>query len=484
MPAKSKRTRKLRTAQEFDLSALIHRLTSQRVTAGAYSWTLGEIQNARKAQERGDFRLAARLAEAFMTDSAMFVAKRTRLGIQRSIPVKMVPANESTAAKKWCNEADALFGPNGVGVTPETMVSIDRHLTDHGVAFAVNTWTPREDGSRVDVETHAWPIEFVRWDAYRGCYVTQIDTSALQELPLSKLADGSYGVPALPLLHGSEVEIHHGDGRWNVFEGEELEPWKAGCVLPGALVWASHAFGFRDMNKSSAAHGNVKVMGMLPEGIPIDSAEGAAYLDAILALLEGSSPAGIQPHGAKTEFMASPSGAYQIFKEIIMMSRSDASQIYNGHDGMLGTNGAGPGVDLETLLKISNGNAEGGLHTIERRFGTGTIEPWAAINSGDSSLAPRREYQIPDTDQNLRREAASKQRTAFYDAIERERALKFDVTEERIAYLASEHGVTPAALLPVPTTPAPATGPAAATAPTALPAPAQPPRLPSAEARP
>jgi hypothetical protein len=330
------------------------------------------------------------------------------------------------------------------------------------VAFGVNTATPRDDGSRVDVQMNAWPIEFVKWSPERRCFVTRIDTSAMSELPLEQMTDGAYG---LPMLMGGEMEIHHGDGRWTVFAGEELEPWKSCCVLPGALVWASHAFGFRDLNKTSAAHGNVKVMGMMPEGIPIDSAEGAAYLEMIVALLEGSSPAGIAPFGAKTEFMASPSGAWQIFKEIILLSRSDASQIYNGHDGMLGTNGAGPGVDLETLLRISNGVAEGGLHTIERCFKTGVLDVWAALNAGDSTLAPMREYQIPDADQNIRRKAAAEQRTAFYAAIKEERALGFDVTAERIAYLADECGVTPAEL----TAPAPATGPAALPAPTALP---------------
>mgnify|MGYP001618654468 FL=1 len=239
-----------------------------------------------------------------------------------------------------------------------------------------------------------------------------------------------------------EVPITHGDGRWVVFAARELEPWKDCCLLPGALVWARHAFASRDWGKATAAHGNAKVVGQLPEGVAIDSPEGAAYLDLLLAIASVDAPAGIEPFGAKTQYLTNSSGAWQIFRDLAAATKISASQIYIGQDGSLGTNSTGPGVDLRALLGVTNDIVEGDLHAIERGLLTGVIEPWCALNFGDSTLAPKRIYQIPDADQEQRREALSKQRVAFYDTIARERELGFGVAADRIAELAEEQGVT------------------------------------------
>ncbi len=441
----SQRVRNIREADEFNVERLVSRVLSQRVSAGAYSWSLEQIQAARDAQMAGRFQLPARLAESFRTDDAMYVAHRNRLAPQRALPVKLEPADDSPAAAAVHEEASPFFGPDGVSVTPETLVEINSHLANHGVAFATCTLTPREDASRVDLEVHSWPIEFVRWDSQLRSFVTRVDPEWIR-----LQGDGECGLTA-----SGELRITHGDGRWIVFAAREIEPWKDCCLLPGALTWARHAFGLRDWAKASVSHGNPKVIGQLPEGVAIGSPEGDRYLELLIAVAMQDSPAGIEPHGAETRYIVNQSSAWQIFKELATGSEISASRIYIGQDGSLGTNGTGPGIDVRALFGVTDDIVEGDLHCIERCLQTGAIEPWAALNFGTSALAPRRVYEIPDADQAARREANATQREAFYAAIEKERSLGFNVTSERIAMLAEEHGVTSAQLLPVvPTAPA------------------------------
>jgi hypothetical protein len=107
---------------------------------------------------RGRFRLAARLAESMRTDDAIYVAKQARLAPQRSLAVEIV-AGKGAGAGKVANEADALYGAKGIGISPETLTDINGTLADHGLAFGVNVPSPREDGSRIDFAHKSWPIE-------------------------------------------------------------------------------------------------------------------------------------------------------------------------------------------------------------------------------------------------------------------------------------------------------------------------------------
>lgn len=442
MPA-SRRAKPTRKADEFKIKRLIARLESLRANAGAYSWSLSEIQSARDAQMAGDFKLPARLAESFRTDDAMFTAHRTRLAPQRAIPVKMKPPRQSAAALRICGESEALFGQDGVGAQPETFVTINSHLANHGLAFGTNIVTPRADGSRIDLEHHVWPIEWVRWDSLTQGFVTQVDPKSNSDTATEWLSG-----PNARHLHQGVRPIVHGDGRWTIYAAQELDPWKDCCVLPGALVWARHAFGLRDWLNSSAAHGNPKLVGELPANTKTKSQEGDDFLALLIAIASADMPVGLRPHGSTIEYVTNTSRAWEIFKELATTSKVSAAQIYNGHDGTLGTSPNGPGIDLTALLGVMSDIAEGDLHTIERRFKTGVIDVWCALNFGSSADAPKREYQIPDADQDDKRARAGERRTAFYDAIAKERELGFNVTAERIKVLAEEYDVTAAELAP------------------------------------
>lgn len=421
MPAQSKRAKKIRVASDFDLLRLAPELRAPKVASGAYAWTLESIRQARDAQMSGRFSLAARLAAQTRTDYAIFASFLNRLAPQHGLPVQLKAANDTARALRVRDEAEASFGPAGVGIHPDTLTDVDGTLANHGVAFGINVVTPREDGSRIDFEHKIWPIEFVRWDDTLRCFRTQVD-----------------GLP--------EESIIHGDGRWTVYQQHEHRPWQHGAILAVALLWADHAFGVRDRAKASTAHGNAKIVGTMPEGVPIEDAEGMltvegkGFLELLRVIASAETPVGMKPYGSTVDYITNNSSAWQIFKEIVDSGDKAADRIYLGHDVSAASSG---GDAIGYLFGVRNDIVEGSLRAIERGLLTGVIEPWCALNFGDSSLAPSRVYLIPDKDEDARRASLASRTAAFYAAVKEAKANGFDVTQEYADKLAFEFGVIP-----------------------------------------
>lgn len=425
----SRRARTVRESNEFNLAQLIGRLMSPTPSVGLYAWDLEKIRAARNAQMAGNFELPVRMAEAMRTDDALFTAYENRLAPQRCIGVKLVAAAKTANAERIRNEAEGLFGAQGIGVTTETLADINGTFANHGLAIGVNTWTPRPDGSRIDVEMKAWPLEWVRWNPTERCLMTRTH-------------------------NGPEVPIVHGNGRWAVFAKHELEPWKqSACVLPGSFVWARHAYGLGDWSSSSKTHGQAKVVGEMPDGVPLQgddgglSSEAQAFLTLLEMLYASDFPVGIRPSGSKTDFVANGSTAWQVFSELVMNAEKGAARIYLGTDGMLGSVGGAPGVDIAALFGVATTKVQGDLGCIERGLFTGVIQPWCAINHGDSTLAPTRDYEMPDADADAESDSYAKRMESFNRDVDKLRANGFTVDQATVNELAKQYRVT-APLLP------------------------------------
>jgi hypothetical protein len=419
MGAPSKRAKKTRVASDFDLVRLAAETRPPKVSTGLYAWDLDSIRSARDDQMRGYFERPARLAEATRTDYAIFSAFLNRLAPQRGLPIALKPPNDSARATRVLSEAEALFGEKGVGIHPDTLTDIDGTLANHGVAFGVNVVTPREDGSRVDFEVKTWPIEFVRWDVTRRAFRTRVEA-------------------------GVEETICHGDGRWIVFKMHEHEPWKHGAILSAGMLWADHAFGLRDRSHAGTIRGNGKYIGTLPEGIALEDADGkltpeaAAFVQLMRDLASVESPVGLKPFGAVLDLIVDNSQGWQIFKEIIDGGDKAADKIYLGRDVTVASAG---GDGVKYLFGVRDDLVEGTCSAISRGLLTGTIEPWAAVNYGDSTLAPYREYLLPDADQDARRKSLAERTKAFYEAIDNAKKNGFDVAQEYVDALAEEFGI-------------------------------------------
>lgn len=446
--AASKRARKIRSASEFNLAALVPTVRSPIVPQGAFGWDLTSIMSARDQQIRGYFAWPVRLAEAMRTDDAIYTAVQNRLAPQRCINVEMQAA-KGTGAAQVAKEADAIYGPRGVGVSPETMADINKSLADHGVAVAVNLWTPRPDGSRVDVEIKSWPLEFCWYNQPARCLMTRVDPFPMLDMNTfgangSNLPPDIYGNP--PLRGSNLVPIVHGDGRWIIFQKHDFLPWRQDAALPAAcMVWAAHAFAIKDWAKGSASHGNAKVVGELPEGFSTKDGddltpEALAFLDQLEAIGSADSPVGIKPFGSKIDFLTNSSRAWEVWRELAVNRERAAHRIYCGTDAAMGAAGDAPGVDIEQLFNVSSTIVQGDLGCIERGLLTGSIEPWAALNFGDSSVAPVRKYQMPDSDQVLVADQAAKQQTAYIEALTSLQSSGIVVTQQICDDLAGAYG--------------------------------------------
>lgn len=431
MGARSKKAEIVRSGDEFDIARLSAQLT---VPAGSgvplTSWTLPDIFAARDDQLRGHFYRPAQLAKSMRTCGPLAVGLESRLAPQRCTSVEMVAAKGARGAS-ISTEADALFGQSGVGVSAETMGSIHESLVTHDLAVGMNVATPREDGSRIDFTLQAWPMEHVRWDSYRRQLLTRVDMQTL---------------PSGEVLQGGEIPIVHGDGRWVVFQRHEIDPWTHATILSASLVWARLGMALRDWAKSSLAHGTMKVIGTMPSGVATKDASGNtteadAFLELLRAIASDDTPIGLKPFGATVEMLATTATNYQIFKELVDYGTSDAARIYLGTDGTLGSKGDGPGVDIQTLFGVAATRVESDLKCIEKGIRTGTIEPWCAVNFGDSTLAPTRKYMLPDADADAARASLATRTSAFYDEIDRAKASGFAITQELADKIAAKHGV-------------------------------------------
>lgn len=424
MGAPSKKAQRIRRAEEFDLTRIAHELREPAAGSAVFSWSLAEIFEARSHQMLGMFQRAARLSEGMATDDALFVALEDRVAPSRCLRVEILAA-KGARADSVAAEGAALFGDDGLGISAETVRSVHKCLVQHGIAFAYNVPTVRGDGSRIDLAAKYWPIEFVDWSPWERGFFTQ--TAA-----------------------GARERITHGDGRWVVFRAEEVEPFKSGCIVPGSLVWAAHAFGRRDWSKGANTHGLAKIVGELPPGLAIQQADGsaltpeaAAFLAVLKQMATGEAPVGLRPAGSKTEFVTNTSSAWQIFKELVGNTEGAAARIYLGTDGTLGSRGGAPGVDINALFGIARTFVEGDIKAIQRGFAEGTIEPWAALNFGSSALAPKRRYLLPDVDEDAARESYAKRVMAFYEEIRAARDLGFAVSQDFVNETAKRHGVKP-----------------------------------------
>ena len=391
-------------------------------------WTRDMIQVARAEQMLGQFVMSARMVEAFRTDDALHVAWQNRLAPQRCIPVRLKPAAGARGAK-IADEAEASFGANGVSITPATIADVHSTLVNHGVAFGCIAASVREDGSRVDMEMHHWPIEYVRWDPVFRVFKARADPNTVQEGDLHNDDDdratfsewgNQYGY-----VGGYWIPVVHGDGRWVIFSKHDLLPFRqeAAC-LPASLIWMRHAFGMSDWSRASKAHGTAKVVGELPEGVPLQTANGVlspealAFIDLMRAIASDEAPAGIRPAGSKADFIVNTSTAWQVFAELATRSEKAAARIYLGTDGTLGAQGDAPGVDIKELFGVATTLVRSDLQCITRGIDTGLIEPWTAINFGDSRLAPSREYLIPNTEHEDVTKALAARNKAYTDVLE------------------------------------------------------------------
>jgi len=406
---------KTRKAEEFGSAPV---LRPPRRTQAQPCWSLELIRSARDAQSRGDFGPAVRLAKAMLTDDACFIAYHNRIAPQSAIGATLVAANGARG------EAVAKKAARSITAPRATLAGIVGTLANHGIAIGYIEQSENEEGTRVDMRLTEWPLEFVRWNAARETLETRT-------------------------RENGTVDIVHGDGQWIVFRKFDLDPWtQEACILPGALVWASHAYALRDWNATAKSHGQAKIIGELLEGFPVAgedgtmSKEAAAFLAMLQDLVEGEVGAGLANPNSKVTFLSNGSNAWQVFHELVQGREKAFARIYLGTDAILGSVGGGPGIDIEALFAVASSKIQGDFLALEEGLRVGLYEPWTAINEGDSRLAPHVHYEMPDPDEKRRSELNAANMSRLMAAIEEWKKSGMTITQEKIDALAKEFRVT------------------------------------------
>jgi hypothetical protein len=384
----------------------------------------------RDQQMRGCFDMPVRLAEAFRTDDALFTAYQARCATQSAIGLSWQPSSESSNTRKA--KAALKRAQAAIKVPQHVRQSILGTMANHGIAigYVEQSVADTVNGPTVAFTLTEWPLEFVRYLVADGTLETRVK-------------DG--GLP---------VKIAHGDGRWVVFSKFGVLPWtQDACLLPAALLWAAHAEGLADWAGASAAHGQPRVIGELPEGVPLGDGQGGLspdaqkFLDLITDLINGDAAAGIRPFGAKTDWIANTSTAWQVFTELVHNREGAAAKIYLGTDAILGARGGAPGVDVAALFGIATTRIQGDLEALERGFAEGVILPWCALHGVASDDAPRLVYELPDVDKDKRSEQEGAAITRLADAVDALKRAGLIVDQSVVDALAKVLGVSVACVL-------------------------------------
>lgn len=402
-----------------DFSSMASLVRQPKKTKPNTGWTLDRIRAARDAQLAGDFRTAAPLGVAMRLDDAIFVAFQNRVAPMSALAVdlKSVGGVRGDAIRK--RALDSLVVPRG------TLSSLVGTLAMHGVAIGYLLHDTDDAGTTVGMTLTEWPIEFVKWDETSRAFVTKVE-----------------GAP--------DETIVHGDGRWIVFTRHDLNPFQHGALLPSALIFSAHIDAIKSWAAASNSHGQAKIIGELPEGVPLRdgdtdtlSPDAQLFLDMLSDIVNGEVGAGLKPSGAQADFIANGSSAWQVFSELSLNREKAAARVWNGNDGALGSVGGAPGVDITTLFGVATTIVQGDAGAIERGLYSGMIVPWCAINYGDSKHAPRYSIEVPDVDraQIVEQEAAAAD--AFFAEIEKRKANGFEITQSVVDDVAARYRITP-----------------------------------------
>lgn len=400
-----------------------------------YAWSLERIKAARTAHQRGQLSQSAALVTQMKTDTAIYSALLKRIAPAMGLPREIVGGSDAVRS-----EAEALFLPSSEALdgrpTPgdfellTALADMFEDLAMCGIVVLQNIWTPREDGSRIDVRLEPFPMSAVWWDSNKRQLIA-MTTEGL-------------------------VPIEHGDGKWVVVRLHSAAPWTWGAVVPLALTWPDRAFGIRDRSRSAEAHGQAHPMGELPEGLATGKAgdgdgendEGDSQADALMETLQKLHEARraiLLPHGTKVSYLESLSQNWRIFDSLIASDDGQIERVLLGQDGSASASG-GNYVKDSVLFGVRIDITERDVKGASAALTTGTLQPWEAVNHGTRSIGMN--WLMPDPDEDARREAFSRGTDAFNKAISDYRSNGFMITQDLVDKLARKYRVIAPELVP------------------------------------
>jgi hypothetical protein len=373
-------------------------------------WTLEKIRTARKQHDIGNFTDTVRLRDVLTIDprieSGLMQRCATPIGLTVDVTASEARGGRGVSALAK-NEVTDWFdrGSRVAGHTVRRRILED--LVMAGVAIAQVHWRFDEEGGWWRVwSVEPWPLEFAFFNPSLGA-IQLITTDGL-------------------------LTPRHGDGKWLVIERFGMKSWMHGAVRALSTPWADRAFGIRYRAGHAQRHGSPAPVGELPEGIPIDSADGKAFQKFVKALWQGR-PWAVKPLGAKVELLEARTTAWQVFNDIVKTSDSDIAITLLGQDG---TQAKGGVYTSPQFKGVRFDLVQDDAQTLDGAFETGLALPYASINYG-AEFVPHIESAVPDPEEDARKASAARDVEAFARGVISLRAAGFTLTPDYVEDMAT-----------------------------------------------
>jgi hypothetical protein len=378
-------------------------------------WTLETIRAARDGHMAGTFSSSADLAEAAKCEPTIFTALGNRIAPHRGLP-RVVECSKARIR----TETSTAFAPDGQSLPAAVVADAAERMVMLGAGVGQNVWTPRPDGTRIDVRHEMWPSRSLRIDKLTG----QLQAVTTQGF----------------------VDVVHGDGRWVVWSLFSAEPWQWGAIKPLSTLWAQLATGGADWQEASEIHGHAHTLGTLPEQMPADHVAAVAFAKLCEDLTTRKRSGGMMPAGGKVEVVGFDSNVWQIWSELVKQRTSEVVRCLLGQDGTI-TNEGGNYIKAAMLSGVRDDLVEADLGALATAATTGILVPWSIVNHG-LGAAPdlRLRWLFPDREEDMRRKSLADREKAYTDAIQARRAAGFVVDQKWCDALADEFGVARAPL--------------------------------------
>ena len=197
----------------------------------ATTWTVPEVLSAIERHEEGDFSESALLVRSFGRDDRISAVRGTRiraLSGRNGAGFALNPSEDGHRSRrkpivkrveKWWTSS----------VTETALWGLLEPLIDLGVSIARIHWG-RVGREWRPIRIQPWPMEYVRWDELRGCYMAMTKDQG-------------------------EVEVRPGTGEWIVIEGGGTFGYLAGAVRAMGLPFLYRSFTWKDWVRYCEKHG-------------------------------------------------------------------------------------------------------------------------------------------------------------------------------------------------------------------------------------
>lgn len=364
--------------------------------------SVDSLYDALTAHEEGNFFDSGVVGRLLLRDDRIASCLETRvnalLGCKEEIEGAEIDDN---AKEEQIRDAAREWFPKVCTEAARRALESDKCL--YGVAFGeviyqrtARQWTP--------VGIKNWDVDHFRWDESRSCYVVNT-------------------------LDGPK-DVHHGEGRWIVYEPYGARSWRSGMLLSLADKWLMRQWTFRDWARFTEKLGQ----GVFVAGVPINSKpeDKAKFLAQIQRI--GSNSAVLVPQGAGPDTsysldLKSTNGVgFQNFAEFTSaLNVSIAVRILGQNLTTEVQGGSYAAANVQDrvrgdLLEWDEGCESTTLHT-------GLLEPWTLANYGDVALAP---WSCRETDPPEDEKAKAETRKLHVDTLTAALALspRVDVEHE------------------------------------------------------